>query len=228
MTGKKKRAQVEDPEGEGSACSTDCSPTSSKLFSVTEKHNKAQQALKEGEEMEFEDPYGDEIEEESVVSDEEQSEIGEGESDGEEDSEMEAEVEVKPWIPGVDSIKEGEQLEYDPSSYAMLHRCAIDWSCLSFDIFPDTLGANRSEYPHTAYVVAGTQADKEKNNRVYIMKWSNLHETRKDGKGDDSDDESDEEESEEEADLDFRVFAHPGTVNRIRVCPQIPRCVGIN
>lgn len=42
--------------------------------------------------------------------------------------------------------------------------------CLSFDVIIDDLGSNRSEYPHTMYLVAGSQAEKPKDNCVIVMK----------------------------------------------------------
>lgn len=42
--------------------------------------------------------------------------------------------------------------------------------CLSFDVISDDLGCNRSDYPHSMYLVAGSQAEKAKDNCVIIMK----------------------------------------------------------
>merc|ERR1740121_1142652 len=76
----------------------------------------------------------------------------------------------------------------------------------------------------TAYVVAGTQAREASDNRLYMMKWSKLYRTSKDGK--DSDDEDEDEESDEESDEDHEAMleqkgaAHPGGVNRVRAMPQ--------
>lgn len=49
--------------------------------------------------------------------------------------------------------------------------------CLSFDILHDSLGESRTEYPMTAYLVAGTQAEQGKQNFVILMKMSELHST---------------------------------------------------
>lgn len=45
--------------------------------------------------------------------------------------------------------------------------------CLSFDVIADDLGSNRSEFPHTMYLVAGSQAEKPKDNCVIVMKVHN-------------------------------------------------------
>lgn len=42
--------------------------------------------------------------------------------------------------------------------------------CLSFDVITDDLGTNRGNFPHTMYLVAGSQAEKPKDNCVIVMK----------------------------------------------------------
>lgn len=41
---------------------------------------------------------------------------------------------------------------------------------MSFDVIVDDLGCNRSDFPHSMYLVAGSQAEKPKDNCVIIMK----------------------------------------------------------
>lgn len=55
-------------------------------------------------------------------------------------------------------LQEDEELVCDQSAYVMLHQAQTGAPCLSFDIVKDTLGNNRTEFPMTAYLVAGTQA----------------------------------------------------------------------
>merc|ERR1719387_452895 len=117
-------------------------------------------------EASFEDRFEDEFEEEEVVEDDDEEEESE---DDEEDEEM-GNQRKQIWRPGVDDIEEGEQLDVEMSCYDMLHRAQVDWPCLSFDIMPDSLGMQRSTYPMTCYVIAGTQADESANNRLYVMK----------------------------------------------------------
>ncbi|KAI4380751.1 hypothetical protein MLD38_006905 [Melastoma candidum] len=74
------------------------------------------------------------------------------------------------WQPGVDEIEEGEELQCDPSAYNSLHAFHVDWPCLSFDILRDSLGLVRSEFPYTAYLIAGTQAEKDSWNSIGIFK----------------------------------------------------------
>lgn len=112
----------------------------------------------EVEGLEFEDPYGDVFEEESLEDnevDEEDIEEVEGEEfdathgDGMQTSEPAAEAVEEPasakqvWRPGIDQLPEGEELEYDPSAYIMYHSMRTEWPCLSFDVIRDTLGDNR-------------------------------------------------------------------------------------
>ena len=102
---------------------------------------------------------------------------------------------------------EGE-LTYDASAYDMLHALRVDWPCLSvageahaywgaltcllrsltvsdtLAVLRDLLGAARRRFPHTAYVAAGTQADRAEANKLVLLKLSALRKTKYD---DDSD-----------------------------------------
>lgn len=88
--------------------------------------------------------------------------------------------------------------------------------CLSFDIIPDGLGADRTDFPHTAYLVAGTQAAHSFTNRLIVMKMSNMQKTQP---HEDSESEEEDEENEPEIkpDLDCAIIHHQGAVNRVRV-----------
>jgi ribosome assembly protein RRB1 len=61
------------------------------------------------------------------------------------------------WRPGIDPLGEDEELDYDPTAYDCLHKFALEWPCLSFDIVRDDLGGPRSTFPHTVFMLAGTQ-----------------------------------------------------------------------
>ena len=52
---------------------------------------------------------------------------------------------------------------------------------MSFDILRDSLGDGRMEYPLTAYLVAGTQAEIAKQNLIILMKMSQLKKIEQEG-----------------------------------------------
>lgn len=147
-------------------------------------------------------------------------------------------VPTKVWQPGVDNIEEGEELQCDPSAYNSLHAFHVGWPCLSFDILRDKLGLIRTEFPHTVYCIAGTQAEKASWNSIGIYKISNISGKRRAlvPKSIDEDDDSDgsDSDSDEEGEgggsgspvLQLRKISHEGCVNRIRTMPQNPNiCV---
>ncbi|GLJ54061.1 hypothetical protein SUGI_1157230 [Cryptomeria japonica] len=146
---------------------------------------------------------------------------------------------AKVWQPGVDKLEEGEELTFDKSAYDCMHAFDIGWPCLSFDIIRDTLGLVRTEFPHTFYCVAGTQADLAVNNAIGIFRLSNvsgknrnLHKCMDDNESE-SDSSSDEEDGSDDdlgveskmPTLQVRKVAHQGCVNRIRSMEQQPHIV---
>ncbi|KAJ4959571.1 hypothetical protein NE237_026682 [Protea cynaroides] len=144
---------------------------------------------------------------------------------------------AKVWQPGVDNLEEGEELQCDPSAYNSLHALHIGWPCLSFDIVRDSLGLVRTEFPHTLYCVAGTQAEKASWNSIGIFKVSNISGKRRDlvptrSADNDTDMDSDSSDSDEDGEdghggsgppvLQLRKVPHEGGVNRIRAMTQNP------
>ncbi|GFS43319.1 transducin family protein [Actinidia rufa] len=141
---------------------------------------------------------------------------------------------TKVWQPGVDKLEEGEELQCDPSAYNSLHAFHIGWPCLSFDVLHDSLGLVRTEFPHTVYCVAGTQAEKASWNTIEILKISNISGKRRElvpskSTANDTDAESDSSDSDEEDEVQdgesgapVRKVVHEGCVNRIRAMPQNP------
>ena len=87
---------------------------------------------------------------------------------------------------------------------------------MSFDIIPDGLGAERSEFPHTTYLIAGTQAATSFTNRLIVMKMSNMQKTQPKEESD-SEDSEDEDEGDIKPDLECAIIHHQGSVNRVRV-----------
>ena len=138
------------------------------------------------------------------------------------------------WRPGIDGMDEDEELEYDPTVYDCLHAWSLEWPCLSFDVVRDELGEDRAHFPHTAFMVAGTQAQSAEQNALAVMRLTRLKKTRrserKNPAGDPSDsDLSESDSSDDEAGgggagdgplLRVRKIAHHGAVNRVRCMPQ--------
>ncbi|XP_043200523.1 glutamate-rich WD repeat-containing protein 1-like [Amphibalanus amphitrite] len=137
------------------------------------------------------------------------------EEDGEEEDTPAGPSEV--FLPGR-QLEEDEELVVDESAYVMFHQAHTGDPCLSFDVVRDRLGDNRTEYPLTMYMVAGTQADKAHKNSVIVMKMSNIQRNKKSKEKDSDDEESDESDDEEEdlPDLETATMKHHGCVNRIR------------
>lgn len=77
--------------------------------------------------------------------------------DMEEEGSNEEDSGPKTYLPG-QPLKDDEHLICDQSAYVMLHQAQTGAPCLSFDIIPDNLGNDRTQFPMTAYLVAGTQA----------------------------------------------------------------------
>jgi ribosome assembly protein RRB1 len=186
----------------------------------------------------FEDPFGDEFEEEEYddaaiekeqagYSDEEDGTANgmdadvEDEDEEDEHEEDEDEGAKQIWRPGIDRLEEGETLEYDPSAYTMYHSLTTEWPCLSFDLVKDTFGETRHRFPLSMVLVTGSQADRSDNNKITLLKLTDLHRTGGvEGHSDDEDD--DDEHLDEDPILEHVNAPHTGGVNRIRSCPQIP------
>jgi ribosome assembly protein RRB1 len=151
--------------------------------------------------------------------------------------------------PGVDRLEDGEALVCDESAYDLLHRMTTEWPALSFDfVCCDKDGrycnkdpVSQATYPVSVMAVAGTQAEPGKQNKLTVMKLSNLHRTRKKrrsgGEGHDSE-ESDSEQSESEEEREEDATALDGilqnidikfesVVNRVRVMPQRSNIVAV-
>lgn len=202
----------------------------------------------EDDEIEFADEYPEyegsedewdeeEVEENEDEEDEEEDEEGDKDGDiqfstvdtenyeekSDDDDEEEDTGPKEVWRPGKDSLEEGEELDYDPSTYNMLHSFGTQWPCLSFGFIPDPLGVQRTKYPHTVYLAAGTQAAEADANSVIFMKVSRMQKTIADDS--DSDEESDDEEEEEMYEDPILETASLSThsVNRVKVMPQIDK-----
>ncbi|VDK51820.1 unnamed protein product [Anisakis simplex] len=126
------------------------------------------------------------------------------------------------YIPGVSRpLKEDEEWEFDPEAYRLFHTFETKWPCLSFDTVIDTLGDNRSEFPLTCTLVAGTQAEDSRRNEIITMRLSNLYGIPHDKEDDESESDNDDDEETTQSAKSPRMHAaaikHQGSINRIRV-----------
>uniref|UniRef100_K4BZD2 Histone-binding protein RBBP4-like N-terminal domain-containing protein n=1 Tax=Solanum lycopersicum TaxID=4081 RepID=K4BZD2_SOLLC len=133
-------------------------------------------------------------------------------------------VASKVWEAGVDKLEEGEELQCEPSAYNALHAFHIGWPCMSFDVLWDSLGMVRTEFSHTPYCVAGTQADKRASNSIGIFKLSNISGKRRDlvptktGDDDNMDSEScdnDDDNEEKEVEVVLQVWDFSSHLNAL-------------
>lgn len=129
------------------------------------------------------------------------------------------------WRGDAAALPEGQELTWSAEAYNMLHRFNTPWPCLSFDIIPDAMGAGRSRYPHTAYLVAGATAPNPRDNKLYVMKLSDMHRTQNDDNDDDPDAVVDDADVDDDAVLTMQAIPHPGPVNRVSVMPHAPHVV---
>lgn len=129
-----------------------------------------------------------------------------------------SEKDKKAYVPGVSrALKEGEELDFDPEAYSLFHTWETNWPCLSFSIVNDTLGSDRISYPMQAYLVAGTQADKAKDNELIVMGLKNITGMKHDCDSS-SEEESDDEDNSANSEpvLHSIVIPHHGGVNRVK------------
>jgi ribosome assembly protein RRB1 len=190
-----------------------------------EKGEEAAATVENLSDLEFEDDFEDEIEEDDVVSADDAASDDSDAMDREEEqlemieNDQNFKEELKPFIPGVHQLQEGEVLEVDNAGYFAYHQLNVEWPCLSIDVLPDKLGAPRLKFPHTLYFVGGTQADQPSHNCLYLMKVSDLYKT-KESEEDDEDDNDDNDDDDDDFDKDpvlthYRL-PHFGAVNRVR------------
>uniref|UniRef100_A0AAQ4RIC3 Glutamate-rich WD repeat containing 1 n=1 Tax=Gasterosteus aculeatus aculeatus TaxID=481459 RepID=A0AAQ4RIC3_GASAC len=156
----------------------------------------------------------------------EMEELAEAGSDEDEGVDMEEEEGAageggrKVYVPGIEPLRPGEQLEMDRSAYRMYHECQTGAPCLSFDVLRDGGGESREQFPLSMLLCAGTQADTAMSNRLLVIRMHNLHGTEKDKEGEESSDEESDEDEEEDGDkkpqMELAMMPHYGGINRVR------------
>ncbi|XP_066538884.1 glutamate-rich WD repeat-containing protein 1 [Hoplias malabaricus] len=158
---------------------------------------------------------------EHVLNSEEEEDEGVEEM---EEDEAEDGKEGKVFVPGLQPLEPGEELEMDRSAYRMYHECQTGAPCLSFDVLRDGEGDSRETFPLSMMLCAGTQADAALSNRLLVMRMYNLYGMEKDKDQDkeeeeeNSDQESDEDEEEDKKpQMELAMMPHYGGINRVRV-----------
>lgn len=63
---------------------------------------------------------------------------------------------------------------------------------------------------------AGSQSVNKRENKIYVMKWSNMQKTLNEDDSDESSDEDDEDDKKKQPVLRCEVIPHKGAINRIR------------
>ena len=70
------------------------------------------------------------------------------------------------------------------------------------------------------YLVAGSQAEKKSDNKIYVMKWGEMHRTTQEDE--ELSDSEEEEERNKEPIIRFEAVPHRGAINRIRAMHGTP------
>lgn len=118
-------------------------------------------------------------------------------------------------------MDEEEDFGFTNDIYRTYFQMNFEWPCLSFDVIRDNLGAFRTNFPHTAYFVSGTQADMSDEtideNQLIVTKISNMQCTKYD--------DNNEEPNLEDAKVKVCANKVQGVINRVRSMPQSPNIV---
>eukprot|EP00976_Prorocentrum_cordatum_P006316 126382-Prorocentrum_minimum.AAC.1 len=74
-------------------------------------------------------------------------------------------------------LGEKERSDIKTARHASQH--ANSFACCSFDILRDNLGEARDQWPHSMFMVAGTQAANPKSNSIALMRITSISKTHK-------------------------------------------------
>jgi len=208
------------------------------------------------------EPYGPDDEE--IIDDDEDNAGNDDEAENEAGAEMltdkiksvaigelaegadESDDEKKVWRPDVDQeqqLAQGQKLDYSNKAYDCFFQMQSEYPSLSFGIVQDKDGVARTKYPLGLFVVCGSQAERAKDNQLYVVRVTNLCRTKHDAESDDSEDSfiGDDEHSDNEGGaaedgdevnngepmVDFKTIKHAGTTNRIRLSHHRPMLAAV-
>ncbi|XP_072535178.1 glutamate-rich WD repeat-containing protein 1 [Salminus brasiliensis] len=156
-------------------------------------------------------------------------EVEEMEAAGSDQDDMEEEekddgADKQVYVPGLQPLEPGQELEMDRAAYRMYHECQTGAPCLSFDVLLDGEGEGRETFPLSLLLCAGTQANTALSNRLIVMRMHNLHGIKHDNEEEEEEKESSDEESDDEDDdedkkpqMELAMVPHYGGINRVRV-----------
>jgi len=87
-----------------------------------------------------------------------------------------------------DNMSDWSGLSYDNKAYKLFHSCDCEYPCMSIDSIHIDNGITKynNAPPYNCYIVGGSYISNE-NNKLYIMKFCNLHETKYDDDIDEDD-----------------------------------------
>lgn len=78
---------------------------------------------------------------------------------------------LQAYLPGQSRpLKADEELDFDRSAYRVYHPFSTEYPCLSFHPLVDDLGDNRQDFPLSCLLVAGTQAERTRDNALITIK----------------------------------------------------------
>jgi len=127
----------------------------------------------------------------------------------------------KVYIPGISrQLKEGEVMEYDPAAYKMFQTFQTTFPCLSFDVL-DEFDDQQTGYPLSCHLVAGTQAERAKDNELITIHLSNMKPISQKLDADEDDDDGDESvDNDDKCVFRAAIIPHFGNINRLK-CRRI-------
>lgn len=127
------------------------------------------------DQLEYEDEYEDLYEQETFIDTQKQAQSIE---------------QVVPFLGTNKNLQDNQKLEFSNIGYVLYHRASTEWPCLSVDFLIPGLDSLQSvkdikvvedfKYPLELFTVAGSQANFDSQNQLYIMRFCDLAKTRYD------------------------------------------------
>ena len=141
---------------------------------------------------------------------------------------------VVPFVGTQHNMNAEEVLEFENRAYDMLHRATTEYPCLSCDFLtgqkpnfkiykaPELKADKETIYPLDLLAVAGSQASLPSRNQIYVLRFSNLCQTKYDDDSIPEEDDEKEEVAEGNPIILQRTIPVKGEINRIRTMMGYP------